>query len=374
MKPYGYIYKTTNLLNGMLYIGMKISHTFCPSYLGSGKYLKNAVRKHGRENFTVEPIEFSYDKSTQLELERHYIKFYRGFYGQGLLYNISDGGEGFDHEAAVQASKLAGNLGSVAIAKKRKESSEFDARMRAGQTKATEAARLANTGKPRSGEHIVKLRVSVQKQWSDPKIRHKMLESMSSDEYKEKMSMALKGKKRSSETKAKMRAYALTRPPEHIAKIKKGLIGRKLSEETKAKISKSHLGMKMSPESITKRLATMAARSDEEKAATQAKRLKTCCTPEFRAKQRANVINRSDVEKAVIHAKYQATWAARSDEEKAKTKIKRRKANLGRKASPEVRANMSKAHTGKRHSPETIAKLRAIPRDANGYFIKGVHN
>ena len=93
-KPYGYIYKTTNLLNGMFYIGMKKSRTFRPSYLGSGKKLKNAVKKYGPENFRVEPIEFSYDEPTQLELEKHYIRFFRDMYGRVSMYNIADGGEG----------------------------------------------------------------------------------------------------------------------------------------------------------------------------------------------------------------------------------------------------------------------------------------
>ena len=54
----GYIYLTTNLINGKKYIGRRKSNKFLgESYLGSGTHLKNAVKKYGRENFRVDLIE-----------------------------------------------------------------------------------------------------------------------------------------------------------------------------------------------------------------------------------------------------------------------------------------------------------------------------
>lgn len=42
----GYIYKTTNLINGKIYIGQKRSKKFLKErYLGSGKILKKAIKK-----------------------------------------------------------------------------------------------------------------------------------------------------------------------------------------------------------------------------------------------------------------------------------------------------------------------------------------
>lgn len=53
MKSNYYIYITTNLLNGKKYIGKR--HCLCEisndNYLGSGKVLKNAIRKYGKNNF-----------------------------------------------------------------------------------------------------------------------------------------------------------------------------------------------------------------------------------------------------------------------------------------------------------------------------------
>ena len=52
------IYKTTNLVNGKIYIGKDKNNN--PSYLGSGKILKLAIKKYGKENFTKETIEKSH--------------------------------------------------------------------------------------------------------------------------------------------------------------------------------------------------------------------------------------------------------------------------------------------------------------------------
>lgn len=51
---YGYIYLTTNLVNGKIYIGRKKSSIFLSTkYLGSGRVLKQAIKKYGKINFSV---------------------------------------------------------------------------------------------------------------------------------------------------------------------------------------------------------------------------------------------------------------------------------------------------------------------------------
>lgn len=49
------IYKTTNLVNGMIYIGKK-SQDY-DTYLGSGLLLKRAIAKYGKDNFKKEIID-----------------------------------------------------------------------------------------------------------------------------------------------------------------------------------------------------------------------------------------------------------------------------------------------------------------------------
>ena len=53
----GYIYKTTNLINGKIYIGQHKSSSFDTNYYGSGKLLIKALKKYGKENFKIELIE-----------------------------------------------------------------------------------------------------------------------------------------------------------------------------------------------------------------------------------------------------------------------------------------------------------------------------
>ena len=56
-KKYHYLYKTTNLVNGKYYYGMHSTNNLNDGYLGSGSYLRNAIHKHGKDNFKREIIE-----------------------------------------------------------------------------------------------------------------------------------------------------------------------------------------------------------------------------------------------------------------------------------------------------------------------------
>ena len=95
-KYYGYIYKTTNNINGMFYIGRKKylnSSNDDKYYLGSGLYLKRAFRFYGRKNFTKEIIEYCIDNKTLNKRERFWIKKLKARNPE-IGYNILEGGEG----------------------------------------------------------------------------------------------------------------------------------------------------------------------------------------------------------------------------------------------------------------------------------------
>ena len=49
-----YVYITTNIINGKKYIGSSRKNTVDPQYYGSGRKIKNAIKKYGIENFTRE--------------------------------------------------------------------------------------------------------------------------------------------------------------------------------------------------------------------------------------------------------------------------------------------------------------------------------
>ena len=91
---YGYIYKTTNLINGKIYIGQHKAQTFDPYYFGSGYILKEAFKKYKpkRINFKCEVLEWC-EKNTISEREKYWISFY-DTKNPAIGYNISDGGQG----------------------------------------------------------------------------------------------------------------------------------------------------------------------------------------------------------------------------------------------------------------------------------------
>ena len=69
---YGYIYITVNLINGKKYIGQH-KGTFDSNYLGSGKLIRRAIKKYGKDNFVVSILEYAPTKEKLNELEIDYI-------------------------------------------------------------------------------------------------------------------------------------------------------------------------------------------------------------------------------------------------------------------------------------------------------------
>lgn len=90
---FGYIYLTTNLLNGKIYIGQHKSNSIDESYYGSGKYLKNAINKYGLENFNTVIIKECESKEELDFWEIFYIKEYQSQNSE-IGYNITSGGYG----------------------------------------------------------------------------------------------------------------------------------------------------------------------------------------------------------------------------------------------------------------------------------------
>jgi group I intron endonuclease len=86
-----FIYKTTNKINGKIYIGKLVRES--KVYLGSGKILKLSVEKYGRDNFTREIIEYCDCKTQLIEREKFWIKHYNSM-DRNIGYNLTKGGDG----------------------------------------------------------------------------------------------------------------------------------------------------------------------------------------------------------------------------------------------------------------------------------------
>jgi hypothetical protein len=89
---YGYVYETTNLINGKKYIGQHIGNVFDKNYYGSGTILKQALRKYGKENFSVKNLEFCETLKDLCLKEQYYISLYNAVNSDNY-YNLSPGGE-----------------------------------------------------------------------------------------------------------------------------------------------------------------------------------------------------------------------------------------------------------------------------------------
>lgn len=88
---YGYIYITTNLVNGKRYIGQHRAEGFDSKYLGSGTIFVKALNKYGKSNFRTEIICECHDESELNEKEIFYIDKYDAVCREDF-YNISFGG------------------------------------------------------------------------------------------------------------------------------------------------------------------------------------------------------------------------------------------------------------------------------------------
>lgn len=86
------IYKTTNLLNGMFYIGKHQTEDINDSYLGSGVYLQRAISKYGKENFKKEILYIFETEEEMNAKEREIVN--ETLLNDPLCYNLMLGGEG----------------------------------------------------------------------------------------------------------------------------------------------------------------------------------------------------------------------------------------------------------------------------------------
>lgn len=65
------VYKTTNLLNGMIYVGVHIQkEERFDGYFGSNKHLRRAIRKYGKDNFIRTTLMSDLTKEEAYEIEK----------------------------------------------------------------------------------------------------------------------------------------------------------------------------------------------------------------------------------------------------------------------------------------------------------------
>jgi group I intron endonuclease len=89
MKYFGFIYLSTNLINGKKYIG-QTSKRFNEQYFGSGKAISKAIKKYGVRNFSREILFVVFNEIDMMPFEQQFIEQFDAINNQ-RFYNISPG-------------------------------------------------------------------------------------------------------------------------------------------------------------------------------------------------------------------------------------------------------------------------------------------
>lgn len=87
-----YVYKTTNKINGKIYVGVHSTSNLDDGYLGSGNRLIYAIKKYGKENFEKEILHFFECIEDAYKLEAILVN--EEFVERKDTYNIKTGGLG----------------------------------------------------------------------------------------------------------------------------------------------------------------------------------------------------------------------------------------------------------------------------------------
>ena len=86
------VYKTTNLINGKIYVGLHVTEDLNDDYLGSGTQIRSAIKKYGQENFKREYIKICKSPEEMYNLEAEIVN--EDFVKRPDTYNMKTGGTG----------------------------------------------------------------------------------------------------------------------------------------------------------------------------------------------------------------------------------------------------------------------------------------
>lgn len=113
--PFGYIYRTTNLITHSSYVGQHRGSCFDNNYYGSGIIIQRSIAKYGKHNHSVELLAWAETQEELNELEKEYIRQERALNEKCM--NLSDGAKGgHENYSHLPNYNVGGhNKGKIAI-------------------------------------------------------------------------------------------------------------------------------------------------------------------------------------------------------------------------------------------------------------------
>ena len=91
-KLFNIIYKTTNNITQEYYVGRHSTDNLEDGYLGSGKKFKDSLLKYGKENFTIQRLDFFKTKEELINREEEMVN--ESLIKDKKSLNIKKGGNG----------------------------------------------------------------------------------------------------------------------------------------------------------------------------------------------------------------------------------------------------------------------------------------
>lgn len=168
-----YLYEIKNLVNSKIYIGVHQSSFLNDNYMGSGKVIKLAIKKYGKEKFKKTVLCFFETREEMFEVEKLIID--EKFISRLDTYNVKIGGEGgFDY---INKNSLGLRTGAVWTDKSRKIMSDI----KRGKSTITE-----------NGRKLLSKNNGMKSEEAKTKIRNSLKNKSKSEEHKRKISEAIK--------------------------------------------------------------------------------------------------------------------------------------------------------------------------------------
>jgi hypothetical protein len=178
------IYQITNTINGKTYIGKHQTTDINDSYFGSGRAIKEAIVKHGKENF-IKEILFIFDTEEGMNAKEQEL-ITEEFVNRRDTYNLGIGGEGGPHFKGKTHGSYMKKINSseehrkkVAEGLKRAYSNGHTVWNKGKKLDAEYKQKISKvrTGKKHSLETIEKIKAARKKQVFSEETKRKMSES-----------------------------------------------------------------------------------------------------------------------------------------------------------------------------------------------------